>query len=99
MSGTEYRFFLSCDTSLLVTFRIDRLDGNLPSLKPSNSGIGVKLYVAKKRVPRSIRTLKDKYPDHVIYTDVALDPYSSDGHDGVVREDCKYYKSSINWIS
>jgi hypothetical protein len=26
----------------------------------------------------------------VIYTDVALDPYSSDGHDGIVREDGKY---------
>lgn len=23
----------------------------------------------------------------VIYTDVALDPYNSDGHDGIVRED------------
>ncbi|MCH97700.1 delta-aminolevulinic acid dehydratase chloroplastic-like, partial [Trifolium medium] len=31
--------------------------------------------------------LKDKYPDLIIYTDVALDPYSSDGHDGIVRED------------
>ncbi|KAI5010161.1 hypothetical protein ZWY2020_012298 [Hordeum vulgare] len=38
-------------------------------------------------VPRTIRLLKDKYPDIVIYTDVALDPYSSDGHDGIVRED------------
>lgn len=25
----------------------------------------------------------------MIYTDVALDPYSSDGHDGIVREDGK----------
>lgn len=25
----------------------------------------------------------------VICTDVALDPYSSDGHDGIVREDGK----------
>ena len=25
----------------------------------------------------------------VIYTDVALDPYNSDGHDGIVREDGK----------
>lgn len=25
--------------------------------------------------------------DQIIYTDVALDPYSSDGHDGIVRED------------
>ncbi|XP_020094573.1 delta-aminolevulinic acid dehydratase, chloroplastic-like [Ananas comosus] len=38
-------------------------------------------------VPRAIRLLKDKYPDIAIYTDVALDPYSSDGHDGIVRED------------
>ncbi|KAI3884423.1 hypothetical protein MKX03_034763 [Papaver bracteatum] len=38
-------------------------------------------------VPRAIRLLKDKFPDLVIYTDVALDPYSSDGHDGIVRED------------
>ncbi|XP_022773273.1 delta-aminolevulinic acid dehydratase 1, chloroplastic-like isoform X2 [Durio zibethinus] len=38
-------------------------------------------------VPRTIQLLKDKYPDLVIYTDVALDPYSSDGHDGIVRED------------
>ncbi|XP_072987192.1 delta-aminolevulinic acid dehydratase, chloroplastic [Typha latifolia] len=38
-------------------------------------------------VPRAIRILKDKYPDIVIYTDVALDPYNSDGHDGIVRED------------
>ncbi|GJS51260.1 delta-aminolevulinic acid dehydratase 1, chloroplastic [Tanacetum coccineum] len=38
-------------------------------------------------VPRTIRLLKDKYPDLMIYTDVALDPYSSDGHDGIVRED------------
>eukprot|EP00850_Spirogloea_muscicola_P024108 SM000443S16315 [mRNA] locus=s443:20343:23386:- [translate_table: standard] len=38
-------------------------------------------------VPRSIRLLKDRFPDLMIYTDVALDPYNSDGHDGIVRED------------
>ncbi|CAI5516963.1 unnamed protein product [Closterium sp. NIES-64] len=38
-------------------------------------------------VMRSIRLLKDKFPDLIIYTDVALDPYNSDGHDGIVRED------------
>ncbi|CAI0573760.1 unnamed protein product [Linum tenue] len=38
-------------------------------------------------VPRTIRMLKDKFPGLAIYTDVALDPYSSDGHDGIVRED------------
>jgi len=37
-------------------------------------------------IPRAIRRLKKRFPDLVICTDVALDPYSSDGHDGVVSE-------------
>ncbi|GAQ80029.1 delta-aminolevulinic acid dehydratase [Klebsormidium nitens] len=37
-------------------------------------------------VPRAIRLLKDTFPEIVIYTDVALDPYNSDGHDGIVNE-------------
>lgn len=36
---------------------------------------------------RSIRLLKDTFPDVEVYTDVALDPYNSDGHDGIVRDD------------
>ncbi|KAI3911349.1 hypothetical protein MKW98_010236 [Papaver atlanticum] len=48
---------------------------------------GDEAYNENGLVPRAIRLLKDKYPDLVIYTDVALDPYSSDGHDGIVRED------------
>ncbi|XP_077244146.1 vacuolar protein sorting 34 isoform X2 [Tasmannia lanceolata] len=32
MSGNEFRFFLSCDINLPVTFRIERLEGNLPPL-------------------------------------------------------------------
>ncbi|KAI8005155.1 hypothetical protein LOK49_LG08G01589 [Camellia lanceoleosa] len=51
------------------------------------SPTGVEAYNDNGLVPRAIRLLKDKYPDLVIYTDVALDPYSSDGHDGIVRED------------
>jgi len=35
---------------------------------------------------RSIRALKQELPDLLVITDVALDPYSSDGHDGVVRD-------------
>nr|AMK48030.1 putative phosphatidylinositol 3- nodule isoform isoform x1 [Lupinus angustifolius] len=30
MTSNEFRFFLSCDINLPVTFRIDRLEGNLP---------------------------------------------------------------------
>jgi porphobilinogen synthase len=35
---------------------------------------------------RAIRALKRELPDLLVCTDVALDPYSSDGHDGVVIE-------------
>jgi porphobilinogen synthase len=37
-------------------------------------------------VPRSIRALKASLPDLVVCTDVALDPYSTHGHDGIVDE-------------
>lgn len=33
----------------------------------------------------AIRTIKNRFPDVVIMTDVAMDPYSSDGHDGIVE--------------
>ena len=36
-------------------------------------------------IPRTIRALKAAYPQLCVITDVALDPYSSDGHDGVVN--------------
>lgn len=32
-----------------------------------------------------IREIKKRFPEAVIMTDVAMDPYSSDGHDGVVK--------------
>ncbi len=35
-------------------------------------------------VPQTIRDLRDRWPELVIVTDVALDPYNSDGHDGIV---------------
>ena len=34
---------------------------------------------------RAIKSIKDKFPDILIMSDVALDPYSSYGHDGVVE--------------
>ena len=33
---------------------------------------------------RSIKAIKDAVPDMVVMTDVALDPFSADGHDGLV---------------
>jgi porphobilinogen synthase len=36
--------------------------------------------------PQAIRALKAEHPAACIITDVALDPYSSDGHDGIVND-------------
>lgn len=35
---------------------------------------------------QSIRFIKEKYPQLYVMTDVALDPYSSYGHDGIVQD-------------
>ncbi len=34
---------------------------------------------------RAIREVKKNFPEAVVITDVAMDPYSSDGHDGIVE--------------
>ncbi|XP_038693251.1 phosphatidylinositol 3-kinase, root isoform-like isoform X1 [Tripterygium wilfordii] len=39
MSSNEFRFFLSCDINLPVTFRVERVEGTLPSAKSTDSGV------------------------------------------------------------
>lgn len=36
---------------------------------------------------RAIRKIKEEFPHACLMSDVAMDPYSSDGHDGIVGED------------
>ncbi len=36
-------------------------------------------------LPSAIKQIKDRFPDISLYTDIALDPYSSEGHDGLVE--------------
>jgi porphobilinogen synthase len=40
----------------------------------------------KGLLQRTVRDLKEAAPELCVITDVAMDPYSSDGHDGVVRD-------------
>ncbi|MEQ8470064.1 MAG: porphobilinogen synthase [Marinoscillum sp.] len=35
---------------------------------------------------QALKTIKKEFPEALIITDVAMDPYSSDGHDGVVED-------------
>lgn len=47
-------------------------------------------------VPRLIRALKAAHPTLCVITDVALDPYNSDGHDGLVRRDARGELTILN---
>ncbi|CAL9247934.1 unnamed protein product, partial [Arabidopsis halleri] len=48
MGANEFRFFLSCDINSPVTFRVEKLDGNLPVKKSSDSGV---VSVAEEKKP------------------------------------------------
>ena len=37
-------------------------------------------------IPQTIKALKEVLPELLIFTDVAMDPYSTDGHDGIVKD-------------
>ena len=47
-------------------------------------------------VPRAIRALKAAHPSLCVITDVALDPYNSDGHDGIVRRNANGTLTILN---
>jgi len=48
---------------------------------------GTESYNDDGLIPRTVKALKDRWPDLMLVTDVALDPYSSAGHDGIVAAD------------
>ncbi len=48
---------------------------------------GKEAWNPKGLVPRAVRALKKELPELCVITDIALDPYNSDGHDGLVSND------------
>jgi len=47
---------------------------------------GKEAWNADGLMQRSIKAIKDAVPEMIVMTDVALDPYSSYGHDGIVKD-------------
>eukprot|EP01041_Mallomonas_annulata_P013692 gene13692-29110_t len=47
---------------------------------------GEEAYNPNGIVPRALGMIKSKFPDVLVCTDIALDPYSNQGHDGVVKD-------------
>ena len=48
--------------------------------------VGTESYNPEGLIPRAIRAIKQAVPQMTVITDVALDPYSSEGHDGIVED-------------
>lgn len=48
---------------------------------------GTESYNSDGLIQRTVRAIKQEVPDIMIVTDIALDPFSSKGHDGIVSED------------
>jgi porphobilinogen synthase len=43
-------------------------------------------YAAENFYLHAIRAIKERFPEAILMSDVAMDPYSSDGHDGFVQD-------------
>ncbi|MEM1310583.1 MAG: porphobilinogen synthase [Cyanobacteria bacterium P01_H01_bin.153] len=54
-----------------------------PDLKDN---AGTESYNPEGLVPQAVRAIKQAVPNLLVFTDVALDPYSSAGHDGIVED-------------
>lgn len=56
----------------------------IPEHQKDNAG--TESYNPDGLIPCTIRAIKQACPSMVVITDVALDPYSSEGHDGIVQD-------------
>ena len=56
----------------------------IPEAQKDNAG--TESYNPDGLIPRTVRALKQTVPELLVMTDVAHDPYSSKGHDGIVKD-------------
>ena len=82
-------FYYSLDLLLLECDKLMKLGMKcvclFPSIPPElKSQKCEEAYNAKGFYALAIREIKSKFPDLAVMTDVALDPYHSDGHDGLI---------------
>lgn len=59
----------------------------IPDAQKDNAG--TESYNPDGLIPRAVRAIKQQIPEIVVITDIALDPYSNQGHDGIVSHDGK----------
>ncbi len=65
-----------------------------PVINTAKDNFGSESYNPNGLVQRAVKTIKDKYPQIVIFTDVALDPYTIHGQDGII-DDNRYVLNDV----
>jgi len=50
------------------------------------NNLGTQAYNPDNLNNRAVRAIKKRFPEVTVCTDVALDPYSNQGHDGIVKD-------------
>jgi len=56
----------------------------IPDKQKDNAG--TESYNPQGLIPQAVGAIKQAFPDLLVITDIALDPYSSMGHDGIVED-------------
>ncbi len=56
----------------------------IPDAQKDNAG--TESYNPTGLIPQTVRAIKQAFPQMLVITDVALDPYSTMGHDGIVQD-------------
>lgn len=84
-----YRY--SLDVLLKELAEVSRLGIQAIALFPlippeQKDNAGTESYNSEGLVPRTVKAIKAEFPELLVMTDVALDPYSSVGHDGIVQD-------------
>lgn len=69
----------------------------VPEEKKDNRG--TEALNADGLMQRTVRSLKESFPEMLVMTDVALDPYSSYGHDGIVEGEEVVNDPSVELLS
>lgn len=60
--------------------------GLFPVIESAKDNLAIESYNPNGLVPRAIKLLKKHYPSLLVFTDVALDPYTIHGQDGIIDE-------------
>ncbi len=72
--------------------------GLFPVIEGEKDFYGSESYNENGLVQRAIKTLKQHFPELGVFTDAALDPYTSHGHDGIIDDNGRILNDVTNEV-